>query len=185
MPNDDTKHTPTPWELWTSNSYRRIKSKNGPPVLYGTQHKDGTGDLVFANPEDAEFLIRAVNIHDEMLDVLRSVTEALDVKNAVARTAHTEALLWKARFTILRAMTPGEYVDFGKVARELCGMQAQYASRLIDGRLGSPNLGAEIRFRGARGAKLDTANYHDIEIHKDDIERFVMRVLAHKQEHGG
>lgn len=46
------QHTPGPWRLWTSNSYRRISSDatgyDG-DVLHATVHSDGQPDLQFPN----------------------------------------------------------------------------------------------------------------------------------------
>lgn len=43
------KHTPGPWIIATSNSYRRILSFNGSPVCEPTIQRDGHPDLSFAN----------------------------------------------------------------------------------------------------------------------------------------
>lgn len=51
--------------------------------------------------------------------------------------------------------------------------QNQYASRYIDGRHGSPNLGKGLRFYG------DPTDYHDVKIHKEDYDKFRSRVLDH------
>lgn len=64
-----------------------------------------------------------------------------------------------------------DYVEFNKDGK--LG-QNQYASRYIDGRHSSPNLGNGLRFIG------DTRNYHDIKIHKDDVARFEVRCLVYK-----
>jgi len=77
------------------------------------------------------------------------------------------------------------WVSFGKVARDLCGMQSQYCSRYIDGRLGSPGLGEGLRFRRKGGeGSLDVADYHFIEIHRDDVEAFVRRVTEYRRSIG-
>ncbi len=69
-----------------------------------------------------------------------------------------------------------DWVEFGEVAVGLLKEQSQYASRYIDGRYDRPNCGEGLRFRGLGGKPLDTADYHDIEIHRDDIGVFVIRV---------
>jgi hypothetical protein len=74
--------------------------------------------------------------------------------------------------------TDPDFVDFGDVAREKCGDQCQYVSRYVDGRHGSPKLGDGLRFKG------DPVDYHFLTIHKDDVETFVQRVMAHKREMG-
>ncbi len=72
-----------------------------------------------------------------------------------------------------------DYVDFGTVSRDLLGLQAQYGSRYLDGRVESPNLGIGLRYECKNE---DCSNYHFIKIHKDDIGRFVSRVYAYKTE---
>ena len=62
------------------------------------------------------------------------------------------------------------FVNFGKVARKELGMQAQYASRFVDGRHGEPNLGDGLRFKGL------PKDYHSLMIEENDISEFVSRV---------
>jgi hypothetical protein len=76
------------------------------------------------------------------------------------------------------------WLPFGDVARGRLGQQCQYASRLIDGRHGSPRLGDGLRFQDRTGGPVDVSDYHDIRIHRDDIETFVERVLAWRAENG-
>lgn len=64
-----------------------------------------------------------------------------------------------------------DYTDFGDVARSQCGQQCQYAVRHLAGVHGSPDLGSDLRWIG------DTANYHFLVIHKDDVATFVERCL--------
>lgn len=83
-------------------------------------------------------------------------------------------------------MIENEWVSFGDVARRQCGEQAQYCSRYIDGRHGSPHLGAGLRFRAlypdADGTRtVDPLDYHCIEIHRDDVAEFVRRVTEHRR----
>ena len=70
-----------------------------------------------------------------------------------------------------------EYISFGDFARNVLGQQCQYASRYVDGRLGSANLGIGLRFK-----ELDTGSYHDIKIHKDDVGIFEQRYRKHMRE---
>jgi len=70
-----------------------------------------------------------------------------------------------------------DFVPFGNVARRQIGEQAQYASRYVKGTHGYPNLGAGLRF-------LHGQDYHDLQIHKDDVEEFVHRVLEHMKATG-
>jgi hypothetical protein len=65
------------------------------------------------------------------------------------------------------------YTQFGPVARYKIGIQAQYASRYINGMNDYPALGEDLRFRNWPNAGM---NYHAIEIHRDDVDEFVRRV---------
>lgn len=79
---------------------------------------------------------------------------------------------WTARY--LEGVDEDGYVSFNKDRR--LG-QNQYASRYTDGRVGSPNLGADLRWRN-----LDRGDYHFIRIHRDDLLTFHARVKAYQQD---
>lgn len=68
-----------------------------------------------------------------------------------------------------------EYVEFGDVARDQCGQQCQYAARKLCGAHGAPDLGSDLRWIG------DTADYHFIVIHKDDVATFVARFIEYQE----
>lgn len=71
------------------------------------------------------------------------------------------------------------FVSFNDIARNSLNQQSQYASRYIDGtKEGYPNLGEGLRFDG----RAD--DYHDVCIHKDDVEEFVRRVKEYKERAG-
>lgn len=79
------------------------------------------------------------------------------------------------------ANTPGDefetdsegFVNFGEVSRGILSRQAQYGSQFIHGSIeGYPNLGQGLRFKG------DPYDYHNVRIHKDDIEEFARRYSA-------
>lgn len=61
-----------------------------------------------------------------------------------------------------------DYIRFGDVARDRCGMQCQYASRYL------PELGADLLWFG------DTASYHGLHIHREDADMFVARLREHR-----
>ena len=72
-----------------------------------------------------------------------------------------------------------EYVDFGDVSRGELGLQCQYGSRYVDGKIERwPNLGEGLRFKG------NTNNYHSLKIHKDDVDEFVHRVKSYRESEG-
>lgn len=66
------------------------------------------------------------------------------------------------------------FVKFGDVSRRLLGKQAQYGSRYVDGAFGEyPKLGDGLRVKGS------SDDYHNLLIHKDDIDEFVNRYNTH------
>lgn len=70
------------------------------------------------------------------------------------------------------------YIHFGDVARDRCGMQCQYCRHYLAGEHGSPDLGSDLRWFG------ETSDYHKLQIHKDDADLFVLRVFRHRTEGG-
>ncbi|MDD5749465.1 MAG: hypothetical protein PHO91_01600 [Patescibacteria group bacterium] len=67
------------------------------------------------------------------------------------------------------------YVHFGDIALDLLRQQSQYASRYVNGKIeGYPSLGDDLRFQG------DPSEYHELLIHKDDIQEFIKRVREYK-----
>lgn len=69
------------------------------------------------------------------------------------------------------------YVHFGDIALDLLRQQSQYASRYVDGKIeGYPNLGNDLRFQGS------SSDYHELKIHKDDIEEFIRRVREYREK---
>ena len=67
------------------------------------------------------------------------------------------------------------YVNFGDIARGELNMQSQYASRYVSG-LDRPKLGEDLRIKG------NPDDYHNLRIHKDDVEEFVKRVRAEREK---
>ncbi len=78
--------------------------------------------------------------------------------------------------TLDRDTDTSEYVRFGDVARDRCGMQCQYCCRYLEGKGGAVDLGSDLRWLGR------TATYHELLIHKDDADEFVRRVRAYRSE---
>ena len=70
-----------------------------------------------------------------------------------------------------------DYISFGDFARTVLNQQCQYASRYVTGFRGYENLGVGLRFKN-----LDTGSYHDILIHKDDVETFKKRYNEHMKK---
>jgi hypothetical protein len=68
-------HTPTPWEIyWTDNGrIDGIGPKGGNPIDNNIIETDSG----FYNPSeaDAEFIVRAVNSHEELLNLLKEIAK--------------------------------------------------------------------------------------------------------------
>jgi len=70
-----------------------------------------------------------------------------------------------------------DFVRFGDVAINYLHQQCQYCSRYVDGRIpGYPNLGKDLRFKG------ESYEYHQLMIHKDDVNEFVRRVEKYRED---
>jgi hypothetical protein len=72
-----------------------------------------------------------------------------------------------------------DYINFGDYARKELNQQCQYASHYITGVAGYENLGKGLRLK-----KIDTGDYHDIMIHKDDAKIFKDRYHKYRKEIG-
>jgi hypothetical protein len=72
-------HTPTPWEVWTSNSHTRITARFGQDggVVSATSAADGMAVLRI-KPEDAKFIVRACNAHEALVAAVEAVIEYAD-----------------------------------------------------------------------------------------------------------
>lgn len=66
-----------------------------------------------------------------------------------------------------------EYVYFGDSVRKACNEQCQYLARHLAGVHGSEDLGSDLRWFGSLG------DYHDVMIHKGDVDTFIQRYKAH------
>jgi hypothetical protein len=63
-----------------------------------------------------------------------------------------------------------DFTNFGDFCRKEMGIQSQYGSRYIDGRIpGYPNLGKGLRFEGK------PYDYHFVKIHRQDRTEFLRR----------
>lgn len=85
------KATPGPWELWTSNSNRRISGPDGVDggVLYGITPKDGTSDLV-GEPADLELIPAARNAMPDLIAAARRLN-ALEAMLLTIKPIHLTA----------------------------------------------------------------------------------------------
>lgn len=71
MKTETVKHTPTPWNLKHSRHHTYIQG----------HRKDEFGnnldDIALVSAEDAEFIVRACNAHDDLLKLARYVAFAV------------------------------------------------------------------------------------------------------------
>lgn len=67
------QHTPGPWIVATSNSYRRILSSNGSPVCEPTVQRDGHPDLSFSNGGQDGPDARLIAAAPELLETLENL----------------------------------------------------------------------------------------------------------------
>jgi len=76
MPTEQTqtKHTPGPWKLWTSNSWRRFGSEQvGRCVCEPVTQRDGHPDLHFANGGEDGPDARLIAAAPELLEALEAL----------------------------------------------------------------------------------------------------------------
>ncbi|WP_244828470.1 hypothetical protein [Caballeronia sp. TF1N1] len=104
-----TKHTPGPWSIWTSNSYRRIGSDapRGGEVLCGSVQRDGCADLYFPNGGYEGPDARLVTAAPDLLASLRTTVSMLQgtlliITDKDARAMAKEAIA-EARAAIAKA----------------------------------------------------------------------------------
>ncbi len=84
------------------------------------------------------------------------------------------------------AVRDEDYVSFGDVCRDRLQMQCQYGSRYVDPREKRPGgvyLGRHLSLTGF-DANGHVNDYHQLRIHRDDAEQFVMHVAAYKVQVG-
>ncbi len=75
------------------------------------------------------------------------------------------------------------FVRFGDIARGEMLTQCQYGSYYVMGDMPEyPNLGLGLRFRNFERAK---SNYHDLDIHVEDVPVLMERYIAHRKEKFG
>jgi hypothetical protein len=79
------KHTPGPWEMWTSNSFRRISGpdgRDGGVLCAITQCRHGHPDLHFGNGgfngPDARLILAAPELAKEIESAIRRLDWFLD-----------------------------------------------------------------------------------------------------------
>lgn len=91
-------HTPGPWELWTSNSWRRITSRaTGSTVCEPVTQRDGHPDLYFRNGgedgPDARLLVAAPELARLLADACRRLEGARGMAGGICDTTEHRALL--------------------------------------------------------------------------------------------
>jgi len=67
---------------------------------------------------------------------------------------------------------PGDWISLGDVCRNRLGMQCQYGSRYAN------DICKDLRIIGT------TADYHSMQIHREDVDEYVGRVLRFRYDNG-
>jgi hypothetical protein len=83
---ENAKHTPGPWELWTSCSWRRFCTADGAPVAVPTIVRDGHPDLQ-VSAEDARLIIAAPELLQAVVAARAEIWRLLDVKGIPPKDA--------------------------------------------------------------------------------------------------
>lgn len=71
--------SPLPWEWWTSNSHWRLSSADGKDgdVISASRAIDGMA-VINVRPQDAAFIVKACNSHDQLKDALQEAKALLE-----------------------------------------------------------------------------------------------------------
>lgn len=90
------KHTPVPWEIAT------VAPKSAPTAFFikrgivSIAQMNGPCDLYMNAREDAEFIIRACNVHHELLDFIKDIRPFLGYDPEATLHKRADALIAKA-----------------------------------------------------------------------------------------
>lgn len=107
--------TKLPWQLATSNSWRRIVGFLSEPVCTPTNQPDGHPDLHFRNGgaegSDAQLLIEAVNALPELLDQIDAQTAEIARWKDLFEMASKSVCAALARHGVQSVDDPGEAID--------------------------------------------------------------------------
>lgn len=76
--------------------------------------------------------------------------------------------------------TSSEYVSLGDISRSRLGKQAQYGTRFFS-KTYCKNSGYTYLGYGLRIVGGEDGNYHEMKIHKDDVEEAVRRYETHQK----
>lgn len=87
---------------------------------------------------------------------------------------HNDQLRPKEEFALPGAGPEDDYIDFSEVA-DAVNMQSQYASRYVDGSIGSKDLGSDLRIKGA------VHDYHSLRMQREDAQVFYERLREHRR----
>lgn len=104
-----SKHTPTPWTLWEENEHFVLSGKTTIAEVYsdwGYAPKT-KNERIAPNEEgkaNAEFIVRAVNSHEELLKAAKEAEDAL--AQSISKDGKTDwryTKLWALRNAIAKA----------------------------------------------------------------------------------
>lgn len=89
-------HTPTPWQLEQGNEHCKLFSATGPTgwKFIGEIQTGLACDTHYRN--DAEFILRACNAHDELVDVLETCLAYVDCGSPRSESDMVEQSIRKA-----------------------------------------------------------------------------------------
>jgi hypothetical protein len=92
------KHTPGPWEMWTSCSFRRIGSQSGEVLCAVTQRSDGHPDLHFPNGgyegPDAKLILAAPELLEALKDAAHRVRWLMQFTDDSREEIGRELFVW-------------------------------------------------------------------------------------------
>lgn len=111
-PAPSGQHTPTPWALVFNGSDLDVKGNNGNTLVFSFGEMCKVEGVAQApGAEDAanmEFIVRAANCHDELLQCLRDLTGGLWIERAAEENWQISRMLNDARAAIAKAEGRGQ-----------------------------------------------------------------------------
>lgn len=127
----------------------------------------------FVGPADVNYLLKTQNIDVSHLPpaTIAQIRKKFDTARMDTVVVFESKMSTE---TLIVSEDPRDYVNFGAVCRNLLGQQAQYASKYLAPTSVRHSLGFGLRLRHAE----DLGDYHKIQIHKEDVDTFVERVLT-------
>jgi len=100
MKQTDAKHTETPWTVCHTARHE----KHGQSAIYAEPNGRGV-TIVYDGVADAEFIVRAVNSHDDLLELIERALPYIETTAELIRPCRPDASNWiaAAKTAIARA----------------------------------------------------------------------------------